>query len=149
MQFVKFGLVGVLNTLISEGVYVIIVFLGGHYLVASITGFVLSVLNAYYWNNKYVFKESEGEERSWWRTLLKTYAAYSGGQLLNMGLLIFWVDILKIGNWFGWLAEWFLELGIERLDAGTIGEIAAAGINLVVTVPINYLLNKYWAFRGR
>ena len=52
MQFVKFGLVGVLNTLISEGLYVIIVFFGGHYLLASLVGFVLSVLNAYYWNSK-------------------------------------------------------------------------------------------------
>ena len=60
MQFVKFGLVGVLNTLISEGLYVIIVFFGGHYLVASLVGFVLSVLNAYYWNSKYVFKEEPG-----------------------------------------------------------------------------------------
>ena len=147
MQFIKFGLVGVLNTLISEGVYVLIVFFGGHYLIASITGFVLSVLNAYYWNNKYVFKRSEDEERVWWRTLLKTYAAYSGGQLLNMGLLILWVDIVKIFRWLGWLAEWFAGLGISQLDAETLGEIMAAGINLVVTVPINYLLNKYWAFR--
>lgn len=150
MQFVKFGLVGVLNTLISEGVYVIIVFLGGHYLVASITGFALSVLNAYYWNSRYVFKEEEnGAKRVWWRTLLKTYVAYLGGQLLNMGLLILWVDIVKISNWFGWLAERFWLLGIRQLDAETIGEIAAAGINLVVTVPINYFLNKYWAFRGK
>lgn len=150
MQFVKFSLVGVLNTLISEGVYVIIVFFGGHYLVASITGFALSVLNAYYWNSRYVFKEEENEPgRVWWRALLKTYVAYSGGQLLNMGLLILWVDIVKISNWFGWLADWCQSLGIRQLDAGTIGEIAAAGINLVVTVPINYFLNKYWAFGKR
>ena len=150
MQFVKFGLVGVLNTLISEGLYVIIVFFGGHYLVASIVGFVISVLNAYYWNSRYVFKQSEGEEkRVWWRVLLKTYAAYLGGQLLNMGLLILWVDIIQIANWFGWLADFFQGLGIAQLDADTVGEIMAAGINLVVTVPINFVLNKYWAFRSR
>lgn len=147
MQFVKFSLVGVLNTLISEGVYVIIVFLGGHYLVASIIGFSLSVVNAYYWNSRYVFKEDKEEShRVWWKAFWKTYVAYSGGQLLNMGLLILWVDIVKISRWLGWLADWFIMLGIQQLDAETIGEIVAAGINLVVTVPINYLLNKYWAF---
>ena len=147
MQFVKFSLVGVMNTLISEGLYVIIVFFGGHYLVASIVGFALSVLNAYYWNNRYVFKQSEGEERRvWWKTLLKTYAAYSGGQLLNMALLGLWVDIIQIGNWFGWLADWFQGIGIVQLDAGTVGEIVAAGVNLVVTVPLNYVVNKYWTF---
>ena len=96
MQFVKFGLVGVLNTLISEGLYVIIIFLGGHYLVAHLTGFLLSVLNAYYWNNKYVFKEEEGEARVWWKALLKTYAAYAGGYFLTVILLVFWVDIVRI-----------------------------------------------------
>ncbi len=147
MQFVKFSLVGVLNTLISEGVYVIVVFFGGHYLVASIIGFVLSVLNAYYWNSRYVFKEEAVKANNvWWKALLKTYVAYSGGQLLNMALLILWVDIVKISKWLGWLADACLALGIQQLDAGTLGEIAAAGINLVVTVPINYLLNKYWAF---
>lgn len=146
MQFVKFSLVGVMNTLISEGLYVILVFFGCHYLVASIVGFVISVLNAYYWNNRYVFKQSEEEQRVWWKTLLKTYAAYSGGQLLNMVLLVLWVDIVQIGNWFGWLSAWFQGVGIEQLDARTIGEIVAAGVNLVITVPLNYLINKYWTF---
>lgn len=147
MQFVKFSLVGVMNTLISEGLYVIIVFFGGHYLVASVIGFVVSVLNAYYWNNRYVFKQSpEEEQRVWWKTLLKTFAAYSGGQLLNMALLVLWVDIVRIENWFGWLADFVLGLGIEQLDARTIGEIAAAGVNLIITVPLNYFINKYWTF---
>ena len=148
MQFVKFGLVGVLNTLISEGLYVIIVFFGGHYLLASLVGFVLSVLNAYYWNSKYVFKEElGGEKRVWWKALLKTYAAYAGGYLLNVVLLIFWIDVLKIGNWFEWLAGIFAAWGIDRLDAQTLGEIVAAGINLIITVPLNYVVNKYWAFK--
>ena len=148
MQFVKFGLVGVLNTLISEGLYVIIVFFGGHYLLASLVGFVLSVLNAYYWNSKYVFKEDpDGEKRVWWKALLKTYAAYAGGYLLNVVLLIFWIDVLKIGNWFEWLASIFAAWGIDRLDAQTLGEIVAAGINLIITVPLNYVVNKYWAFK--
>lgn len=141
-------MVGVLNTLISEGLYVIIVFFGGHYLVASLVGFVLSVLNAYYWNNKYVFRETEeGEKRVWWKALLKTYAAYAGGYVLNVLLLILWIDIIKIGGWFEGLAAFCISLGIDRLDAQTIGEIAAAGINLIVTVPINYVINKYWTFK--
>ncbi len=148
VQFVKFSLVGVLNTLISEGLYVIIVFLGGHYLVASLIGFLLSVLNAYYWNNRYVFKASEtGEKRVWWKALLKTYIAYLGGYLLNVVLLILWIDILKIEGLFGGVADFFLSIGIKQLDAQTLGEIVAAGINLIVTVPINFVLNKYWTFK--
>ena len=148
MQFVKFGLVGVLNTLISEGLYVIIIFLGGHYLIAHLTGFLLSVLNAYYWNNKYVFKEQEGEDRVWWKALLKTYAAYAGGYLLTVILLVFWVDIVRIERFCGGLATWCMSMGFDKLDAQTLGEILAEGINLLLTVPINYLVNKYWAFKN-
>lgn len=147
MQFVKFGLVGVLNTLISEGLYVIIVFFGGHYLVASLVGFVISVLNAYYWNSKYVFKEKPEEKRVWWKALLKTYAAYIGGYLLNVVLLILWIDIVKISQFLGGMAEICRSMGIYQLDAATLGEILAAGINLIVTVPINYLMNKCWVYR--
>ena len=46
-QFLKFGLVGLSNTLISEVIYAVIVCLKGHYLFASTTGVVLSIFNAY------------------------------------------------------------------------------------------------------
>ena len=55
-QFIKFGMVGIVNTLLSEGIYCVLVFFDIHYLVAYLVGFILSVLNAYYWNNKCVFK---------------------------------------------------------------------------------------------
>lgn len=150
MQFLKFSLVGISNTLISEGLYILIVFLDGHYLLASLIGFVVSVLNAYYWNNRYVFKETEdGEKRVWWKTLLKTYTAYSGGFVLNALLLILWIDILNIGGLFSGLADFCFSLGIRQLDAQTLGEIFAAGINLIVTVPLNFLINKYWTFKQK
>ena len=58
LQFVKFGIVGVSNTLISYIVYVILVTWGCHYLAASLLGFLISVINAFYWNNRYVFKKT-------------------------------------------------------------------------------------------
>ena len=147
MQFIKFSLVGVMNTLISEGIYVVLVFLGGHYLVASFVGFTLSVLNAYFWNSRYVFHDETQEKRVWWKVLLKTYTAYAGGYILSAVLLIVWIDIVKIGRFMSPLEQLLQPLGIARLNAETIGEILAAGINLLVTVPLNYLINKYWAFR--
>lgn len=125
-QFVKFGLVGVSNTLISYVVYVILVFLGAHYLPASIIGFLISVVNAYYWNNKYVFEQKEGEERIWWKTFVKTFLSYVGtGLLLNNILLFLWVDGLKIHEMLGPI------------------------INLFITIPLNFILNKFWAYRKK
>ena len=59
-QFVKFGIVGVSNTLISLAVYQIALnALGMHYLAANLLGLVISVINAYYWNNRCVFGDGE------------------------------------------------------------------------------------------
>ena len=124
IQFVKFGIVGLSNTLISYVVYVAGVRFGMHYLLASILGFVISVLNSFYWNNTYVFGQGK-EERNLLKTLLKTFMAYAfTGLVLANILLYIWVDILGISEYLGPL------------------------INLVVTVPLNFVINKLWAFRG-
>ncbi len=125
-QLIKFGVVGVSNTLISYVVYIVLVYFKTHYIVASIIGFIISVLNAYYWNNKYVFKERGGEQRIWWKTLVKTFASYAGtGLILSNVLLIIWVE------WTG------------------VSEMLAPILNLLITVPLNFVMNKYWAFKDR
>ena len=150
LQFIKFALVGVSNTLISEGIYAILIFFRMHYIPASFIGFSLSVINAYYWNHKYVFKENaDSEQRVWWKVFCKTYIAYFWGYLANAVLLVFWIDILKIGQLLTPFAKWFAERGLERLDEQFCGNLAAAGLNLLITVPMNYVINKYWAYRQK
>ena len=73
----------------SVAAMAVLVFFRIHYLPASFIGFSLSVLNAYYWSSKYVFKEQEdGEKRVWWKVLAKTYVAYFWGDLVNAALLV-------------------------------------------------------------
>ena len=132
MQFVKFGIVGVSNTIVSYVLYAVslIVFQKNNlvpkvdYLVAQIIAFVLSVLWSFYWNNKMVFVVEEGKKRSIWRALLKTYVSYSfTGLFLNSILLVLWVKLFHISEFLGPV------------------------INLVINVPINFLINKFWAFK--
>jgi putative flippase GtrA len=124
-QFIKFGIVGVSNTLIAYLVYIILIAFHIHYLIASIAGFFVSVINAYYWNNKYVFKH-DNEPHVWWQTFLKTFLAYAGtGLILTNILLIMWVDVFHIN--------------------AALGPV----INLFITIPLNYILNKYWAFNKK
>ena len=144
-QFVKFTIVGVSNTLISEGVYALLVYFKVHYLLAQFIGFSLSVLNAYYWSSRYVFTENDGE-RVWWKMLIKTYLAYFWGYLLNAALLVFWIDILHVSRWMEPFAGWFAGHGVESFDAQFLGSVLAAGINLLITVPMNFVINKYWAY---
>ena len=134
MQFVKFGIVGVSNTVISYVLYAgslfvfqkLGIFPKGDYLLAQVIAFVLSVLWSFYWNNKMVFVLKEGETRSIWKSLLKTYVSYSfTGLFLNSVLLILWVQVCHMS------------------------EFIAPVINLPISVPLNFIINKFWAFRGK
>ncbi len=121
LQFVKFGLVGLSNTVISYLVYVVLVWFDIHYLLASAVGFVVSVCNSFYWNNRYVFQSKEADV--WWKKLLRTFIAYAGTGLLLSNILLFvWVECFHIGK------------------------LIAPVINLIITVPLNFVINKYWAF---
>ena len=128
-QFVKFGLIGVTNTLLSYGIYMLVIWLlapyniAFDYIIGSVLGFIISVLWSFYWNNKLVFNEGS-EKRSILKSLLKTYLSYAAtGIVLSNILLYIFVDIM----------------GISKTIAPFVG--------LLITVPLNFVLNKYWAFR--
>lgn len=126
LQFIKFGIVGFSNTAISYIVYLIIVSTGLHYLIGHVCGFIIGVLNSYFWNNKYVFKQESGEERSAIKTLIKTFISYGMSSfVLATVLLIFWIDVLNLS------------------------EYIAPILNLVITIPINFVLNKVWAYKTK
>ena len=97
-----------------------------------------------------MFKEEEGrEKRVWWKVLLKTYAAYAGGFVVNAALLVFWVDVIRLSRFMNPLEELFAGWGLNRLDADFLGEMLASVLNLAVTIPLNFVLNKYWAYRQK
>lgn len=122
VQFVKFGVVGISNTAISYGVYVVLVALGVSYLLANGIAFVASVLNSFFWNRRYVFSDNAGEI-AWYVVLIKTFVAYSvTGIFLSSILLFFWIDVSGVSSYIAPL------------------------INLIITVPLNFFINKYWAF---
>ena len=56
VQFVKFGIVGVSNTLISLAIYYIGLYFGIYYVFSNVLGFFAGTLTAYYWNYLYVFR---------------------------------------------------------------------------------------------
>ena len=126
IQFIKFGIVGFSNTIISYAVYFFCVWIGMHYQLANIVGFIISVLNAYYWSSRFVFVKQTGEERGLFSSLIKTFVAYSfTGIVLNAIFL------------------WLL------IDKMALSEYIAPLLILLITVPLNFILNKYWSFKSK
>ncbi len=131
IQFVKFGIVGVSNTLLSYVLNILVLLalapfkLSWDYFAANIVAFVISVAWSYFWNNKYVFKAENGEKRSVWKTLLKTYISYGFTGLILANVLSWvWVDVIGISKFIAPL------------------------LNLIISVPVNFILNKLWAFKN-
>lgn len=120
LQFAKFGMVGISNAIVLLAVYYTLLYVHIHYIVAYIIGFILSVLNAYFWNNQFVFKQARS---TFWNKLFKCYVSYITTFIISTILLYLWVDVIGIS------------------------EKIAPIINICITTPINFVMNKLWAFK--
>lgn len=132
VQFIKFGIVGVSNTLIGYVIYVISLYIlrankmfaNCDYLIAQVAMFLLSVLWSFFWNNKVVFTKTEGKSRNIFIALIKTYISYAFTNLFVSSIFLYvLVDIIKIN------------------------EYVAPIVCLIVTVPLNFIIQKIWAFK--
>ena len=132
LQFVKFALVGVTNTVISYLINAVTLFILDKFnlfpntdiYIGNTVAFILSVLWAFMLSNKFVFKEDESKEkRVWWKTLIKTYLAYA---FTGLGL-----------------SNLISHVGVNVFH---LSKYIPPLINLVVAVPINFVLNKFWAY---
>lgn len=126
IQFIKFGTVGAINTVLSyaitNGAYYL---LHLHEQISNIIAFVITVFISFMLNGRFVFTENK-EERNFWKSLLKVYASYSiTGVFLTAILLYIEEELLGIPHYIATL------------------------MNLVVTIPINFLLNKFWAYKDK
>ena len=130
VQFIKFGIVGVSNTLVSYLLNLLCLVLldkydvAYDYVIANTVAFVLSVLWSFYWNERFVFTEKQDSYQSNRLVrLLKMYLSYGfTGIILNNVLSFLWISVLGISK------------------------VIAPLINSAVGVPINYVINKKWTF---
>lgn len=122
-QFIKFGLVGISNTAVSMAIYYIFLWIDPKlYMAGSILGTILSIANAFFWNDRFVFKGNAKDFKSTMKRLGKTYISYGGTSLLSNCLL-------------------WLEVNVFNID-----KVVAPVINLIITIPINFVINKIWTF---
>lgn len=150
VQFIKFGMVGALNSVIYYGVEMLSFYILFKYIDFSITtrnpqsigssidgdkikvfivtaiAFVISVLNSYFWNSRYVFRQEEYRvDKQHIFVFLRMTVCYG-----ITGLIISPVVKIILSN------------------AGTAYWLASL-IALILMIPLNFILNKFWAFGKR
>ena len=124
-QFLGFGIVGISNVVAAYIAYLILLKLTGVLFWANFAGYVFSTINSFLWNNVWVFKKKDDEERNPWIALLKMFMMYAfTGIVLNYILLLLWINVLGIS------------------------EVIAPMINSLLGIPINFLISKLWCFKS-
>ena len=132
LQFLKFGLVGIFNTIISTvttyGLLIIFNKLNFFFksldvqvIISSFLGFSVSFINSYYWNSRLVFKMSSNKFFS--KSFIKSYFCYFLTWIISYVITAFLATVL-------YLPKFWIPL-----------------FTLLFTVPLNFLANKFWAFR--
>lgn len=119
-RFIKFGLVGVLNTIINWVLFILLNSIGVYYIISNIIAYSISTLNSYLWNSKWVFKYN-GDNVN--QTTFKFITLNIIGLVLNTIILFLLVDIIKLPK--------------------IISLIITTGIVMI----LNYFINKLWVFK--
>src|SRR5262249_14079355 len=120
VQFVKFGIVGVSNTLLTFVVFTVLVKgFGVWYVAASAIGFLVGTVNSFLLNRRWTFRGHVGDAL----TPVRWFVVQGCGLALNLALIYLLVD----------------GAGLDRL----LGQAGAIG---VVTV-LPFLANRAWTFR--
>ena len=132
-QFLKFGIIGLMNTIltyiINNSLYIYFDrtrILGDSVTVmtqtANLVAFVVTVFIGYWLNAKFTFKADPSVP--WWKSMAKVYMSYSVTGIFMNAILIY-IEVTLLG----------LPYYIATL------------INLFFTVPVNFILNKLWAYK--
>ena len=120
VQFVKFGVVGVANTLLTFAVYTLLLkVFGVWYLAASAIGFVAGTINSFLLNRRWTFRGHVGDAY----TPVRWTVVQCVGLAINEGLLYVFVH----------------QAQLDKL-------LAQAFATAVVTVS-TFFANRAWTFR--
>ena len=121
IQLAKFGVVGASGYVVNLAVYAALLHLGVHFRLAAVVSFVVSAASNYVLNRAWTFRAQRG------------HFAYQGARFLV-------VSVASLAANQVWLTL-FVWAGA--------GKIVAQAISIVLVMPLNFLGNKLWSFRGR
>ena len=120
VRFLKFGIVGVLNTLVNWIIFFILNTLGMYYIFSNIIAYSISTIHSYLWNTLWVFKYKDKASTD---TTFKFIVLNIIGLCLNTGILYVLVDFFNLNKLFALI------------------------ITTAIVMIINYVVNKVWVFK--
>jgi putative flippase GtrA len=121
-QFIKFGVVGVSNTLLFFAVYTLLwKAFGVWYVAASAIGFAVGATNGFLWNRAWTFKGHAGDAL----TPVRWFVVQATGDAANSGLIYLFVD-----------------------GAG-LGKLTGQALTIAIVMVLTFIANRSWTFRRR
>lgn len=122
-QFVKFGVVGIINTTIHLiTLFILVEFFAIYYLIASFIAFLFAVTNSFILNTLWTFKKNIGHKTK--SRYIKFFVISIIATFLNLIFLYVFTDLLRI---------WYLFSQI---------------IAIALTLMINFIGNKVWTYKN-
>ncbi len=135
IQFIKYGLVGVSNSLITLAViFLCNEVLGLKLMLADVIGYVAGLINSFIWNKNWVFKAHN-------RKLKVEMSLFVIGFLLCFGLQF--ITVVALRN-----PMKALDISILSFSSDTIGEYLAVCIGMVVYTVSNFIYNRCVTFKN-
>lgn len=120
-QAIKYGVVGVSNTLITAIViWIMMKLLGFSDVVSNIVGYIAGVLNSFIWNKQWTFQSSAG----WISSAVRFGIVFGICYLLQLGLLIYLNKHLSIDPYYNQL------------------------LAMAFYTVINFIMNKFYTFKA-
>jgi putative flippase GtrA len=120
LRFIKYGLVGVLNTLIGYGSFLLFIYLLEiHYTTAVILSYLLGTINSFLLNRYWTFRSNGAVIRQFSRFVTITVLSV----VLNILLLLVLIDLLNI------------EAAI------------AQAMSIAIIAVVGYLGHRAWSFK--
>lgn len=140
VQFIQFGFVGVLNTLVDFLVFQALNLLAGWTYLAQVVGYSCGVVNSYLWNSNWTFRDSRTHSaREMLRFLIVNLAS------LGVSLGVMWLCRNALGITDGWVSGWIPAWLSGFVKGDTVAKLIATPCAIVV----NFIGNRLFVFQGK
>lgn len=138
IQFVKFAVVGVLNTLVDFLVFQALNLLLGWTYLAQVIGYSCGIVNSYAWNSNWTFREARTRSARELTTFLLVNLVSLG---VSLGVIWLCRNVLSISD--AWVASWIPSFLASFVKGDTVCKLIATPIAIVV----NFIGNRLIVFR--